>query len=178
MPVDPMDIVVTPERRVVFGSLDLPCAIGPNGFTASKHEGDGATPIGRWPLRRGLFRADRIAIPPSNKLPMQALTPSDGWCDAPTDPNYNQFVTLPYPASAETLWRDDPLYDVIIILGYNDDPVVRAKGSAIFMHVAQDDYAPTQGCVALAKNDLILVLAQLQPATHIDIRGVARDLQK
>jgi L,D-peptidoglycan transpeptidase YkuD (ErfK/YbiS/YcfS/YnhG family) len=140
-------------------------AIGPGGIAPKQREGDGITPVGRFPIRRVFYRADRTA-PPVTALPLRALTPADGWCDAPHDPAYNRLVTLPYPASAERLWRDDPLYDILAILGFNDDPVVPGKGSAIFLHLARGDYAPTQGCVALARADLLAALAQARPGDH------------
>src|ERR1700689_2079632 len=109
------------------------CGLGPGGVAAvaDKHEGDGATPAGAWPLRRVLYRPDRRAAPATG-LPVAPLDPADGWCDAPGDPAYNRPVVLPYPASAERLWRDDHVYDLIVVLGHNDDPVVPRAGSAIF----------------------------------------------
>ena len=136
------------------------CALGRGGVAPMgvKREGDGATPAGLWPLRRLYFRPDRMAAP-ATRLPTTALTPSDGWCDAPSDPAYNRPVRLPYPASAEHLWREDEVYDLIVVLGYNDAPVVAGRGSAIFLHVARPDYSPTEGCVALHKADLLDCLA-------------------
>ncbi|HEY5346811.1 MAG TPA: hypothetical protein VIJ72_01360, partial [Rhizomicrobium sp.] len=84
-----------------------------------------------------------------------------GWCDAPGDPSYNRPVRLPYPASAEQLWREDHVYDIIVVLGFNDDPVIAGKGSAIFLHLAKPDYAPTAGCVALALPDMLAALKPL-----------------
>ena len=136
------------------------CALGKGGVAAigAKREGDGATPAGLWPLRRLFYRPDRLSAP-RTRLPVTALTTTDGWCDAPGDPAYNQLVTWPYVASAEQLWREDGVYDLIVVLGYNDAPVVAGRGSAIFLHVARPDYSPTEGCVALAQVDLLDVLA-------------------
>ena len=118
------------------------CALGPAGVVdaADKREGDGATPAGLWPLRRLLYRSDRLARP-ETALEARALRPDDGWCDAPSDRNYNRPVTWPYAASAEQLWRDDGVYDVIVVLGHNDAPVIAGAGSAIFLHIARADYA-------------------------------------
>jgi L,D-peptidoglycan transpeptidase YkuD (ErfK/YbiS/YcfS/YnhG family) len=110
------------------------------------------------PLRRVLFRADRVPIP-ACAVPREALAPEDGWCDDPDDAAYNRAVRLPYPARHEALWRADSLYDVIGVLGWNDDPVARGRGSAIFLHHARPDFAPTEGCVALQPGDLARVLA-------------------
>ena len=123
-----------------------------------KQEGDGATPAGVLPLRRVLYRADR-GPPPACAVPIEPLAPDDGWCDDPAHADYNRMVRLPHDARCEELWRTDGVYDLIGVLGWNDAPVVRDRGSAIFLHVARPDYAPTEGCVALAPADLRHVLA-------------------
>ncbi len=133
-------------------------AIGRSGIRADKSEGDGATPSGLLPLRRVLYRADRIA-PPRAVVPREPIAPEDGWCDDPDDPAYNRRIRLPYPARHEELWRADRVYDIIGVLGWNDDPPLRGRGSAIFLHVATPDFAPTAGCIALAPCDLRAVLA-------------------
>lgn len=139
--------------------LAFQCVVGAGGVIGAdrKTEGDGCSPLGIWPMRRLFFRPDRIA-PPATGLERVPIAPHDGWCDAPGDPLYNRQVSLPYPASHETLWREDGVYDLIIELGYNDAPVQAGRGSAIFLHVARPDFAPTEGCVALARTDLLEVL--------------------
>ena len=169
-----MDIAVYPDNRLVIGALEMRCALGAAGVTRAKREGDKATPAGRFPLRRVLYRPDRTA-PPGTALPVAAMKPEDGWCDAPGDPRYNAPVTLPYAASHERLWREDGVYDIVVVLGYNDDPPVAGKGSAIFMHVARPGYAPTEGCVALALPDLKAVLARCGPGDCIDIHVAGQD---
>jgi L,D-peptidoglycan transpeptidase YkuD (ErfK/YbiS/YcfS/YnhG family) len=164
-----MDLVVRHQKdgwRAHFGEEDFPCAVGRGGVVDRKTEGDGATPAGCWPLRQVLFRADRLNAPRSD-LPTQALTPHDGWCDDPADPGYNRAVTLPYGARHERLWRDDRIYDVIAVLGYNDDPPRPGAGSAIFLHVARAGYEPTEGCVALALADLLLVLGEASTESRV-----------
>ena len=121
---------------------------------------DGATPRGRLAVRSVLYRADRICRPRAS-CRVRPLTSQDGWCDAPGDRNYNRHVRHPYPASAERLWRADGLYDIIVVLGYNDRPRVQGRGSAIFMHVARPDGAPTAGCVALPRAHLLRLIARL-----------------
>jgi L,D-peptidoglycan transpeptidase YkuD (ErfK/YbiS/YcfS/YnhG family) len=143
-------------------------AIGPAGIAVKGGEGDNITPIGAFPVREIFYRADRIPKP-DTALPLRAIAQDDGWCDAADDPNYNKFVKLPYPASAEHLWRDDHLYDLVAVLGYNDHPVVPGKGSAIFLHLAKPGYPPTQGCVALAYDDAVAAIAQLQPGDRVII---------
>ena len=137
-----------------------------------KREGDGATPAGRFPLRRVLYRPDRLSTP-ATPLPVAPLTPEDGWCDDPADPQYNRPVRLPYAGRHEELWRADTLYDVIVVVGHNDAPVIAGMGSAIFMHVASADYRPTQGCVALARQDLLDILAGAGPDTALEIAAAA-----
>ena len=141
-------------------------AIGPGGIGVKGGEGDGITPLGSFVVREIFYRADRIARP-DVKLPLHVIAPDDGWCDAPGDTNYNRLVKLPYRASAEILWRDDALYDLVAVLGYNDNPVVPGKGSAIFLHLALPDYSPTHGCVALAFADALAALEQLQPGDAV-----------
>jgi len=143
-------------------------AVGRSGVRADKREGDGATPAGTFPLVSVLYRPDRIA-PPLSQLPVRPLAPSDGWVDEPGDPNYNRPVSLPYPASAEQMWRQDGLYDALVVIGYNMAPVIPGAGSAIFLHVAAPDFAPTAGCVAVEKNVLLGLLPLLGPGSKITV---------
>jgi L,D-peptidoglycan transpeptidase YkuD (ErfK/YbiS/YcfS/YnhG family) len=142
---------------LVVGNLRLACAIGRSGLRAMKREGDGATPAGVFRLREAYYRADRIRRP-RTVLPLKRTARCDGWCDAPGDRNYNRPVRHPYAASAERMWREDGLYDVVVVLDHNRRPRAHGLGSAIFMHVARAGYRPTEGCVALARRDLLLVL--------------------
>jgi L,D-peptidoglycan transpeptidase YkuD (ErfK/YbiS/YcfS/YnhG family) len=158
----------TTRGVVLAGSLQLPCAIGRSGMRALKREGDGASPLGQWKARRLLYRADH-GVRPRTGLALQALRRTDGWCDAPGDANYNRPVRHPYSASAERMWRDDPLYDRVVVLGHNDRPRVRGGGSAIFIHLARAGYTPTEGCVALARRDLALLLSWMGPHTRVVI---------
>lgn len=150
--------------------LAFRCALGKGGLIGAdmKREGDGASPIGLWPIRRVYYRPDRTTAP-DTRLDCVPLRPSDGWCDDPDDPLYNRPVSLPYPASHEILWRDDHVYDLICELGYNDDPVEAGRGSAIFMHLARETYEPTEGCIALADFDLREVLKFCTPGSIIEI---------
>ena len=153
-----MRATVTPNGYLTLGTTTIRTAIGCGGARATKQEGDGATPIALLPLRSVLYRPDRHTAPKS-AVPVTPLAPHDGWCDDPTHPSYNRPVRLPINAGAEALWRDDPVYDIIGVLGWNDDPVVPSRGSAIFLHVARDDFTPTEGCIALALTDLLQILA-------------------
>ena len=145
------------------------CVLGRSGMRTDKHEGDGATPTGAFLLRRVLYRADRVPHI-KTELPSAVIARDDGWCDASGETRYNQPVKLPYPASAENMWRDDGLYDVVVVLGHNDDPVIADAGSAIFMHVAPENGGPTAGCIALAREDLLKVLEIAKPGATIEIQ--------
>jgi L,D-peptidoglycan transpeptidase YkuD (ErfK/YbiS/YcfS/YnhG family) len=144
--------------------------LGRNGIRDDKREGDGATPAGRFPLREVYFRADRLAAPWTS-LPTSPVSPDLGWCDNPVDAAYNRPVRLPYAARHERLWRDDELYDLIVVIGYNDDPVEPGRGSAVFLHVARPDFAPTQGCVALPFTDLSDLLRECRPGDTIVVEA-------
>ncbi|NQE62330.1 L,D-transpeptidase [Caulobacter sp. RHG1] len=157
--------------RFELDGRTLRCAIGKAGAlpAADKREGDNKSPLGAWVMREVWYRPDVYPDGPKTALPVRATQPRDGWCDAASDPNYNRPVTLPYPASAERMWRDDQVYDLVVILGHNDDPPIPGMGSAIFMHLARDGYPGTEGCVALAREDIEAVLAAAQPGDAVEI---------
>ncbi|MBA2126162.1 hypothetical protein DLM45_07985 [Hyphomicrobium methylovorum] len=150
-----------------FGTNLVPCALGTGGIRAIKREGDGAAPRGRFRLLSVFYRPDGKR--PRSGLPVRAIRKMDGWCDSVNDRNYNRRVSLPYPQSTEPLWRADRLYDVIVVLGYNDVPRVRGRGSAIFIHVAREGFTPTEGCVALRASDLRRMLCNLHRGSDIVI---------
>lgn len=153
---------------LAFGDTALPCALGRAGIVAVKREGDGATPAGILPLRRVFYRPDRI-YRPQTSLTCHPLAQNLGWCDDPTSGAYNQLVHLPFPAHHERLWREDHLYDVLVELGYNDRPAVPHHGSAIFLHICKDNFAPTEGCIALRYTDMLRLLTQVQPGDGIRV---------
>ncbi len=158
--VKKMNLLVS-NRYLHLGDHKFPCAIGRSGVGEKNQEGDGATPVGRFPLRQVFYRADRLDQP-KTVLPIRALTPEDGWCDDPQDVmHYNRHVLLPISTYHEKLYRDDHVYDIIVVIGFNDDPVKLGFGSAIFMHIAREHYLPTEGCIALAKKDLVQILTSI-----------------
>ncbi len=150
------------ESVLRTGARQVRVALGRGGVRADKREGDGATPWGLLPLRGILYRADRLTAADravlAGTLPSAPIARCDGWCDDPSHADYNTAVTLPHPARHECLWREDDLYDIVGVLGWNDDPVVGGRGSAIFLHVAADGFTPTEGCLALARPDLLALL--------------------
>jgi L,D-peptidoglycan transpeptidase YkuD (ErfK/YbiS/YcfS/YnhG family) len=147
------------------------CALGKAGVIAAadKREGDNKSPLGLWPIRRVLYRPDVYPDGPATALQAVPIAQNDGWCDAPGDTAYNRPVKLPYPASAERLWRDDHVYDLVVVLGHNDAPPVAGLGSAIFLHLARDGYQGTEGCVALAREDVEALLAAAKPGDAVEI---------
>ena len=162
---------VTSDGWLDLGERRVRCALGAAGVkpAAEKREGDGASPAGVWPIREVWYRPDR-GPPPATELRVHAMCEADGWCDDPADEAYNRHVTLPYPSSAEHLWRDDGVYDIVVVLGHNDDPPVVGRGSAIFLHVSRDGYAPTEGCVAITRPDLEELLGKAHPGDALEIR--------
>lgn len=165
-----MTNILVAENTLTFQGKTYRCAHGKNGFALDKKEGDGCTPIGTFSLRECWYRADRMSAP-KTQLPLKVIHENDGWCDDPKSAEYNKYIPLPFTASCENLWRDDNVYDLIIPLGYNDDPIVAGKGSAIFMHLAHDDYRGTEGCIALAKADLLEILDACSAATSMIIQA-------
>jgi L,D-peptidoglycan transpeptidase YkuD (ErfK/YbiS/YcfS/YnhG family) len=151
--------------------LSFPCTLGRAGaiLPDQKTEGDGKTPLGTYPLRMVFYRADRMAKP-ETALPTAELTQNTGWCEKPNSPFYNQAVALPHPDVTDEMYRDDAVYDVVVVIGYNDAPVVAHKGSAIFMHHARPDFTPTAGCVGLRPDDLLKTLKHLDQKSTITIK--------
>ncbi|MDP3257051.1 MAG: hypothetical protein Q8S58_13960 [Bosea sp. (in: a-proteobacteria)] len=151
------------DRRkgfLVAGGAVFPCALGRSGIGTLKREGDGRTPRANLPLRRVLYRADRI-IRPHSLLPLRIIAPRDAWCDDMADRRYNRLIDRPPGEAEERLTREDHLYDVIVELGWNDAPVVRGRGSAIFWHLARPGFTPTAGCVAVERHVFAKVLPRL-----------------
>jgi L,D-peptidoglycan transpeptidase YkuD (ErfK/YbiS/YcfS/YnhG family) len=163
--------VDTARRRLIFGHIDIPCAIGRSGScpAAVKREGDGCTPLGRWPVRGALLRPGRVRLDQPLQVPWRWTRPGDGWSDDPADSCYNRPVQLPRARSAERLQRDDEAYDIIVVLGHNDAPPVPGAGSAIFFHIWMEA-RPTEGCVAIDPQEMRRLLPLLMPDTVMEIR--------
>lgn len=162
--------VDTAARTLDAFGATIRCEIGRAGTIAAsaKREGDGATPLGTWPIRGALLRPGRVAGPIASRLPWRWLRPDDGWSDDRADPAYNRPVRHPHPFSAERLWRQDGAYDLILVLGHNDGPPVPGLGSAIFLHcLGTKGY--TEGCVAVARECLSALLPRLVPGDAVTI---------
>jgi L,D-peptidoglycan transpeptidase YkuD (ErfK/YbiS/YcfS/YnhG family) len=151
-----------------MGPLSLPVALGRSGIKANKFEGDGATPRGRFRLVRLWWRADRMPRPRTS-LPARAIRRDDAWCENPADRRYNRAIRLSRSITADRLWRDDHLYDIVIEIDHNTRPRVARRGSAVFIHAARPGLAPTIGCIALETSALKRLLASLPARTMIAI---------
>ena len=154
--------------QLTFGAITVPCALGKSGTTRFKREGDGATPIGPLKPLEVYYRADR-GLRPRTALPVRQIDRMDGWCDDPRHPRYNRPVRLPFGASHETMWREDRLYDIVVTLDWNMYPAVAGQGSAIFFHIAREDYRPTEGCVAVAPQHMRLLLEKLDQSCLLEV---------
>jgi L,D-peptidoglycan transpeptidase YkuD (ErfK/YbiS/YcfS/YnhG family) len=163
--VTPRDLVITP-LGLRFAGRRFACTIGRAGVTADKREGDGATPAGIHRIVGCLYRPDRLA---RSEVPDWALPirPRDLWCDDPGHEDYNLMTRAPHPARAERLFRPDPLYDLILLTGWNWPRAMRGAGSAIFVHSWRRPGAPTAGCIALARADLLWIARRIDFASRL-----------
>jgi len=159
-------VLRTPE-----GEKRWRCVLGAGGVREDKVEGDAATPAGEFPLRRIYFRNDRLVLP-RVRLPARPIVEHDGWCDDPRSPSYNRLVRIPNEYSHEKMWREDGLYDLVVVVGYNDDPPEGEWGSAIFLHIAREDLSATRGCVAFSRDDLVELLPLLTPKTRLRVMSL------
>jgi L,D-peptidoglycan transpeptidase YkuD (ErfK/YbiS/YcfS/YnhG family) len=159
--------------RLIAGPLSMPCGLGKGGVRADKREGDGATPLGRFPILGGFVRTDRWRRP-RTRVPVQAIRPDHGWCDDPTDRRYNRPIRLPAKARHERMWREDGLYDLVLDLACNRGPIRRGRGSAIFLHLARPGFRPTEGCIAVAPEAARKLLGLLSRRPTVVIGPSAR----
>jgi L,D-peptidoglycan transpeptidase YkuD (ErfK/YbiS/YcfS/YnhG family) len=158
------------EGRLIWPGGSARAVVGRTGIATNKREGDGATPAGTFPLASGFYRPDRMG-PPHSGLLVRALSPRDAWVDDPADHNYNRLVSLPYPAHTEQMWLEDAVYDLLVVIGYNMNPVVPGVGSAIFLHIARPDFSPTAGCIAVEKDVLVRLMPLLGLGSTITVRS-------
>jgi L,D-peptidoglycan transpeptidase YkuD (ErfK/YbiS/YcfS/YnhG family) len=150
------------------GGQTIRVALGRGGIIANKREGDGGTPKGTFRPRRVWWRADRHPRP-RTFLPIRAIRPEDAWCEDPHSRHYNQPVRLDRDHGGDRLKRDDHLYDFIIEIDHNSCPRVAGLGSAVFLHLARENFSPTAGCVAMTKSAMLRLLGRIGPQTPIVI---------
>ena len=164
-----MELLVKNNHLFVEGR-QIQCAIGLNGLTEGKKEGDLSTPIGIFHFDKIFYRADRLG----NKkfiLDSSKISKNDGWCDDQKSDLYNQHIQFPFQESAEHLYRDDDIYDIVCVLNYNTSPIIPGRGSAIFLHIAKPGFLGTEGCVAIEKKELIKIAPNLTADSTIVIKN-------
>ena len=150
------------------GGLTIPVALGRGGILANKREGDGGTPRGSFHPRQLWWRADRH-VRPRTRLPTRPIRPEDAWCEDPADRQYNRPLRLTAGSGADRLTRADHLYDFIVEIDHTTRPRSAGRGSAVFLHLARPNYAPTAGCVSMSRGAMLRLLRRLSPGTRIVI---------
>ena len=161
-------IIINKSGYLKYKDLKFKCALGKAGIGIKKIEGDNITPKGTFKIVKIYYRKDRIKKIYS-KFKLIKITKKMGWCDDPKSKNYNQLINLPSQNRCEKLYRTDNIYDLILVLNYNIKPIIKNKGSAIFIHIARKNYKKTAGCIALEKNNLIKLVLKIQKHTKIKI---------
>lgn len=161
-------IIINKSGLIKYKNLKFRCALGKANIGEKKQEGDNITPRGTFKIVRIYFRSDRIKKI-STKFRAIEIKKNMGWCDDSNSKNYNQLINLPSKYSHEKLFKKNNIYDIIVVLNYNMKPIIKNKGSAIFIHVAKKNYQPTQGCIALKKNDLLKLLSKITKNIKIKI---------
>ena len=161
-------IIINKSGYLKYKNFRFRCALGKAGIGNKKKEGDNITPKGLYKIVKIYYRKDRIKKV-SSKFKLIKITKNIGWCDDPNSEKYNQIINLPTKYSYEKLYRKDNVYDLILVLNYNMDPVIKKKGSAIFIHVAKKNYQSTQGCIALKKNNLMKLISKINKNIKIKI---------
>ena len=156
------------KKYLTYNQYRVKCAVGKRGIGSKKKEGDFITPIGQYKIKYILYRKDRIKKI-SSKLRKITIKRNMGWCDDPKSKQYNKLVNLPFSYGCERLFKKENIYDIILVLNYNMNPVKKNKGSAIFVHIAKKNYEKTQGCVAVKKLDLLKILKKIKVKTKVKI---------
>ena len=156
------------NKFLYFQKYKLRCSIGKRGISIKKREGDKKTPKGEFRLKYILYRKDRI-FKLKTKLKKIPINKKMGWCDDPNSDDYNKIINYPFKFSAEKLWKKENIYDIIIVIDYNLNPVIKNKGSAIFLHIAKKKYQPTNGCIAVNKKNIRLITSTINKKTKLKI---------
>jgi L,D-peptidoglycan transpeptidase YkuD (ErfK/YbiS/YcfS/YnhG family) len=162
-------IIINKSGYLKYKELKFKCALGKAGIGNKKIEGDNITPKGTFKIVKIYYRKDRIKKMPS-KFKLIKITKKMGWCDDPKSKNYNQLINLPFQYRYEKLYRTDNIYDLILVLNYNLKPIIKNKGSAIFIHISRKDYKPTRGCVGLTKRNLLELVQSIKKEEKIKIQ--------
>ena len=155
------------KNYLTYNKLKVKCAIGKKGIGYKKKEGDLITPSGQFRIKYILYRKDRLNV--STKLKKKVIKKNMGWCDDPKSSHYNKLVRLPFAYKYEKLFKKENIYDIILVLNYNMSPIKKNKGSAIFIHVAKNNFKKTEGCVAIKKLNLVKLIRKINPNTKVKI---------
>jgi L,D-peptidoglycan transpeptidase YkuD (ErfK/YbiS/YcfS/YnhG family) len=158
-----------PAATFTIGFQSFRCAIGKSGIGVKRREGDFVTPLGRFAIVAWMRRPNRWKI---FRADCRAISESDGWCDDPSSWQYNRPVRLPFPHGTEALWREDGLYDLVGVVDFNFRRRILGRGSAIFLHLANRDYRPTAGCIAIHADDLRKIQFRLAAKPQIVVGDV------
>jgi L,D-peptidoglycan transpeptidase YkuD (ErfK/YbiS/YcfS/YnhG family) len=161
-------IIINKSCYLKYKDLKLKCAFGRGGIKKKKIEGDNITPKGIYKILNIYYRSDRIKKI-SSKFQILKIKKNMGWCDDPKSKKYNQLIKIPYKYHYEKLYRKDNIYDLILVLNYNIKPIVKNRGSAIFIHIAKKNYEKTAGCIVLKKKNLIKLIEKINKKTKIII---------
>ena len=161
-------IIVKKKGYLEYKNFKCHCALGKAGIGKKKIEGDNITPKGNFRILKVYYRKDRIKKI-HTKFKLIKIKKNMGWCNDSNSKNYNQQIKLPTKFNHEKLYRKDSLYDIILFINYNINPIIKNKGSAIFIHIAKKNYTSTAGCIALKKEDLIKLLGLIKKNTKIYI---------
>ena len=161
-------IIINKSGYLKYNNLKFRCALGKAGMQGTKREGDNVTPKGTFKIVKIYYRSDRIKKISSKFRPIK-ITKSMGWCDDPNSKNYNQLIKLPTKYGHEKLHKKNNVYDLIVVLNYNMNPIIKNKGSAIFIHVAKKKYKKTAGCIALKKIHLLNLIKKIEKNTKVII---------
>ena len=156
------------NKFLYFQKYKLRCSVGKRGISINKKEGDKKTPKGEFKLKYILYRKDRI-FDLKTRLKKIVIKKRMGWCDDPNSNYYNKIINFPSKYSAEKLWKKENVYDIIIVIDYNLNPLIKNKGSAIFLHIAKRKYQPTNGCIAVSKKNIRLIANAINKKTKIKI---------
>ena len=156
------------KKFLYYKNYKLRCAIGKRGITSNKKEGDKKTPKGTFTFGLLFYRKDKI-IDLNSSLKKQIIKKNMGWCDDSDSKFYNKLIRFPFKDSAEKLWLKKRMYDLILVINYNLKPTIKKRGSAIFLHLANKNYTPTRGCIALSKKDMLLLINNINKKTKLII---------
>jgi len=155
------------KNYLTYNKLKIKCAIGKKGIGNKRKEGDLITPKGQFRIKYILYRKDRVKI--SSKLKKKVIKKNMGWCDDPKSKQYNKLIKLPFVYRHEKLYKKENMYDIILVLNYNMNPIKKNKGSAIYIHIAKNNFKKTEGCIAIKKNQILRIVKEVEPNTQVII---------